>query len=218
MKLKLFFFFAVIITWVITSFAQDDQEGIYQPKEKVEKTIWWDIEYIIDSTDTVYVFDGVADDAGTIANGDTFKVALYITPLTSDIGIIEIPLQYGYYHLYKPNSYYDGSLTFLSALFDTLSIGIDSVGVLQTLSSPVLKRYMFNYTDTSTANDINTDTLIAEFTFIAGPTDGRQIIGVPLSTDLVNPSGYTQRYYAEILRKNNIPFLTTVRNLVITVE
>jgi len=223
MKLKLIIFF-VLLSSVIVS-AQDNKTGIIQPRERVEMTIWWDVYTNTTSTsDADSLADGIADDLIVVNSGDTVYAELYITPLTSDIGLIEIPLQYGYYHLYKPNYYYDGILRFLpdTTLYDSTALGINydslgTVGILKTLYDTLTKRIIFSFQDTSTTYDLNTDTSIVKFAFLTTGV-GKQILGIPLSTDIPDRDGYVLRYYAEILRKNWIPYSTTIHNCVIYAE
>ena len=216
MKYIIFFLFL----FSILVYAQDTKPGLVSGRGGAQKTIWWDVygTSTADSTGGNGSADGVADDSIIVKAQDTVYAELYIDGLGgADIHSIDFVLQYGYYLIWQPNSYYNNILTLDGVAVDSAALGIDSSGVADSLYNALTKRYMFTYTDSNGTYGVNTDTSLIKFTFTVGTTAGRQILGVPLAED-VGREGYVLRYWAAILNKNNVAYYLTIRNCVIYIQ
>jgi len=190
---------------------------IEQREDAMEQLIWWDLSTTATANGgTIVAADGVADESIIMKATDTVYAELYITG--DAIRAMDFVLQYGYYHHYPPNSSYKNVLVLDGVAWgDSSGLGIDTTGALQYLSDLNTKRYMFSYEDTANVYGMNPDTSIAVFTFIGTGALGSQILAVPLSSG-VGASGYTLRYWTDLLNSALIPYSTWIYNAKITVQ
>lgn len=205
----------LIILFVLIATAVFAQ--IEQRPDQMEQLLWWDLTIIpaSEEEDTVYA-DELADNGMTASNGDTIYAELYITG--DVIRSMNFILQYGYYHNYQPNSYYNNILTLSAITWDSTALGIDSTGLLQYINDTNTKRFMFYYEDTANVYGMNPDTAVVKLKFIVSSSvDGAQILGVPLS-ESISPHGYTLRYWTDLFNPALKPYSTWIHNATITVE
>lgn len=209
----------LIILFVLiatTVFAQ-----IEQRPDQMEQLLWWDLYTTATANGAggaaIVLSDSIADDDITVGTGDTVYARLFISG-THLVKAMDIVLQYGCNQNYRPNSFYATNLTLNNVLIDSLSLDMvtTATGLIQQVNNPTSKRLMVYYLNSGTI-DLNTKSIII-LTFIVSATAvGQQILALPLP-EIIDPNGYTLRYWTEVYNAKSKPFSTWVHNATIKVE